>query len=88
MKKKFFLVGALVAMSVSAMFVACSQKNEPATTTITGCDCTIYDQDGDVYTQYIDYSHMKSYYGANTCSELTQAMKNLAGSDIRGANCK
>ena len=37
MKKKFFLVGALVAMSMSAMFVACSDQNEPT----NGCKCVV-----------------------------------------------
>lgn len=92
MKKKIFLVCALVAMSMSAMFVACSKKNEPAAptttpTTVTGCNCTIIDAYGDMDKLYVDYSDMKNIYGVSTCSELTQAMKNLYGSELSGVNC-
>ncbi len=45
MKKKFFLIGALVAMSMSAMFVACGGKNEPAGPEyVDGCKCDIVDE--------------------------------------------
>lgn len=42
MKKKFFLIGALVVMSMSAMFVACGGKNEPEY--VNGCRCEIFDE--------------------------------------------
>ena len=45
MKKKFFLIGALVVMSMSAMFVACGGKNEPADPEyVNGCRCEIVDE--------------------------------------------
>ena len=39
MKKKFFLVGALVAMSMSAMFIACSKNDQ--NTASDGCDVAV-----------------------------------------------
>lgn len=42
MKKKIFLVGALVAVAMSSMFVACADKNAPSDNekVIAGCRCT------------------------------------------------
>lgn len=74
MKKKFFLVGALVAMSMSAMFVACS-KDEKQENELKGCTCEYYIPEmGATETSYFPLSEMKSQYGANTCAELTQAI--------------
>lgn len=74
MKKKFFLVGALVAMSMSAMFVACS-KDEKQENELKGCTCEYYIPEmGATDTSYFSLSEMKSQYGASTCAELTQAI--------------
>ena len=70
MKKKFFLIGALVAMSMSAMFVAC-EGSKPA----NGCICTVTDKDGEKETNRITFEDMVDHYGATTCSELNTKLK-------------
>lgn len=75
MKKKFFLIGALVAMSMSAMFVACSKNDQNGADELKGCTCEYYIPEmGATDTSYFSLSEMKSQYGANTCAELTQAI--------------
>ena len=69
MKKKIFLVSAFVAMAMSAMFVACSSKNEPS----NGCTCT-FTEGGKSYTESWDRGMMANY-GATTCSELSGAIR-------------
>lgn len=75
MKKKFFLVGALVVMSMSAMFIACSGKNEP----VNGCNCTIRESDGSQSREYFSKMDMAEV-GATTCSELASAIRGMYGS--------
>ena len=69
MKKKFFLIGALVAMSMSAMFVACEKDNGLS----KGCTCTTY-EGGETTTDYISPTEMMGY-GASTCSALASALQ-------------
>ena len=69
MKKKFFLVGALVAMSMSAMFVACNGNNPT-----NGCECT-YSYQGESETARITLAEMKEYYGVTTCSALASTIE-------------
>lgn len=64
MKKKFFLVSALVAMAISAMFVACNQN-----TPTNGCICT-YTEEGQKQTIRITFEEMVDYYNVTTCAEL------------------
>ena len=74
MKKKIFLVSALVVMAMSAMFVACNSKdkNEPE---LKGCTCEYYIVSlGESDTAYFSITEMKSQFGASTCAELTQAI--------------
>lgn len=74
MKKKIFLVSALVVMAMSAMFVACDSKdkNEPE---LKGCTCEYYIVSlGESDTAYFSITEMKSQFGASTCAELTQAI--------------
>lgn len=59
MKKKIFLVSAFVAMAMSAMFVACSSKNEPS-----GCTC---DLDGERI--YVTPYEMKEM-GMTSCAQF------------------
>ena len=84
MKKKFFLVGALVAMSMSAMFVACN-NNAPA----NGCKCAITFKGEDMGTETIDLQQMKEWNVA-TCSEVAKYLvekTDIGGSDTK-ADCK
>lgn len=70
MKKKFFLIGALVAMSMSAMFVACSSKNDPT----NGCNCTIRESDGSQSSEYFSKMDMAEV-GATTCAALASSIQ-------------
>ena len=70
MKKKFFLIGALVAMSMSAMFVACEKKDNGLE---KGCNCTFYEE-GETWTEYISPAEMMNY-GATSCSALASALQ-------------
>ena len=74
MKKKFFLVGTLVVMAMSAMFVACSNKNEVTNDAANGCTCTIRDSSGYQDTDKFSAMDMKEM-GATTCGELATAVK-------------
>jgi hypothetical protein len=78
MKKKFLLVSVLVAMSMSAMFVACSGKNEPSSSSINGCTCMIRDSDGSS-NEYFSKADMADV-GATTCGELASAIRGMYGS--------
>lgn len=64
MKKKIFLVGAFVALSMSVMFVACNQS-----TPTNGCICTITEA-GQKQTIRVTFEDMVDYYNVTTCAEL------------------
>lgn len=70
MKKKFFLIGALVLMSMSAMFVAC-EGNKPE----NGCICTVTPKEGEKETMRMTFEDMVDYYGVTTCSELNSELQ-------------
>lgn len=72
MKKKFFLIGALVAMSMSAMFVACNGNNPT-----NGCKCTAT-YDGETRTESITLAEMKEEFGITSCAELATIQKQQA----------
>ena len=78
MKKKFFLIGALVAMSMSAMFVACKGGNNPT----NGCKCTATYEDGETRTESITLAVMKEEFGITSCAELATLQKQQA--ELRG----
>ena len=69
MKKKVFLIGALVALSMSAMFVACN-NNAP----VQGCTCTIKESGEPAVTDYFTLQEMAGY-GATTCSGFASALQ-------------
>ena len=79
MKKKFFLVGALVTMSMGAMFVACNGKNEPSSSSNTGCNCMIRESDGSQSNEFFSKMDMADV-GATTCGEMASAIKGMYGS--------
>lgn len=70
MKKRFFLIGALVVMSMSAMFVACNQ-NPPT----NGCICTATSRDGEKEIISYTLEDMIVYEEVSTCGELTRVIK-------------
>ena len=76
MKKKFFLVGALVVMSMSAMFVACNGNNPT-----NGCECTATIM-GESQTGRITLTEMKDNYGVTTCSALASTIENRGKDDL------
>lgn len=73
MRKKFFLVGALVVMSMSAMFVACNGNNPT-----NGCICTATYENGETETESITLAKMKEEFGITSCAELTTLENQLA----------
>lgn len=73
MKKQIFLVGALVAIAMSSMFVACADKNAP--TSVDGCSCSITYEDGDKETVSYSKSEMEDYYDVKSCEKLAKALK-------------
>jgi len=84
MKKKFFLIGALVAMSMSAMFVACNE-NKPT----NGCKCAITFKGEDMGTETIDLAQMNEWK-VSTCSEVAKYLiekTDIGGPDTK-ADCK
>lgn len=74
MKKKIFLVSALAIIAMSAMFVACSDKNGAS----NGCDCLIKDSYGSG-REHFDKGDM-AQIGASTCGELAAAIRGMYGS--------
>ena len=82
MKKKFFLIGALVAMSMSVMFVACSKNDQ--NTASDGCDCTINDGYGPTREHFSkgDMAQM----GATSCAELTGVLRGMYVSHDQSAS--
>lgn len=78
MKKKIFLVGALVAMSMSAMFVACSKDDKNAPTTPTnGCTCT-FRYDGETETDSLPFEEIKQIYDVSTCEAFASRYQSEA----------
>ena len=75
MKKKFFLVGALVAMSMSAMFVACSKNDQNGASDSTRCICTVVDSYGDSTTESFDLADANARWGVSSCSACTPFVK-------------
>ena len=73
MKKQIFLVGALVAIAMSSMFVACADKNAP--TSVDGCSCSVTDEYGDKETISYSKSEMEDYYDVKTCEKLAKVLK-------------
>ena len=73
MKKKFFLIGTLVAMSMSVMFIACSSKNAPT----NGCTCT-FRYDGETETGSIPIEDIKNYYNVSTCEAFASKYQSEA----------
>lgn len=75
MKKKFFLIGALVAMSMSAMFVACSKDDKNGAS--DRCICTVVEYDGSSTTESFSMSDAKARWGEGigSCSAITPYVK-------------
>ena len=84
MKKKILLIGALVFMAMSAMFVACSGKNEVK----DGCDCTIRESDA-AEIEHWSKSDME-LQGVATCGELAAVLRThyAIGDVFAEVNCK
>lgn len=80
MKKKFFLVGALVVMYMSAMFVACNGNNPT-----NGCKCTAT-YEGETETQTISLAEMKEE-GWSTCSDVANYLREEAIDGV-SVSCK
>ena len=92
MKKKIFLVSALVAMAMSTMFVACNQNtpSDPSSEDskpANGCICTVTDKEGQKETIRVEFNDMVDYYQATTCSELTTVFKDYIAASSR-VSCK
>lgn len=75
MKKQIFLVGALVAIAMSSMFVACADKNAPTPTSVDGCSCSITYEDGDKETVSFSKSEMEDDYDVKSCEKLAKTLK-------------
>lgn len=84
MKKKVFLVSAIVAMAMSVMFVSCKEE------VINGCTCTTSVPNEAPEVVNVSASDMKSEFGVTTCSALAtnvrnrleEMMKKEYGSDV------
>lgn len=79
MKKQIFLVGALVAIAMSSMFVACADKNNKEPEVINGCTCSFAYPGEATEVETISYSEMKASYGVTSCSALKGVMDNMVG---------
>ena len=67
MKKKFFLIGALVMIAMSAMFVGCKGQ-------VQGCTCTAYEHGQIIHSnEYFTLQEMAAY-GATTCNGFASAL--------------
>lgn len=81
MKKQILLVGTIIAMTISAMFMGCKSKNDADDSTgnskpENGCKCTFYDEDNEkMGTEKFDLDDMEDYYDVTTCSKLLKAIK-------------
>ena len=84
MKKKFLLVGALVAIAMSVMFVSCKDKNEVS----DGCNCTIRESDA-AEIEHWSKSDME-LQGVATCGELAAVLRThyARGDVFAEVNCK
>lgn len=71
MKKQIFLVGALVAIAMSSMFVACADKNVPTPTSIDGCSCSLTSE-GEKETFSLTMSEIEEQYGVKSCEKLAK----------------
>ena len=71
MKKKIFLVSALVAMAMSVMFVSCKDNQTPE----NGCKCKLYYDGEKLGTEKIHLDDMEDYFDVKTCSKLEKALK-------------
>lgn len=70
MKKNVFLIGALVMIAMSAMFVGC-KENAP----VQGCTCTATDHGEIIHSnEYFTLQEMAAY-GATTCSGFASALQ-------------
>ena len=89
MKKKIFLVSALIAMAMGVMFVGCKDKNAADDTSdskdIEGCKCTYY-VDGEKESSKIDIEDMEDYYDVSTCSKLAKYLEKEF--DLEDVSCK
>lgn len=97
MKKRIMLVSTLVVMAMSAMFVACQDKNSPSSSSeketekeeIKGCKCTVT-IDGESASEKISIDDMEEL-DVSTCSALEKLMKKEAkeeGFDDFSVTCK
>lgn len=69
MKKKFFLVGALVAISLSVTFIACADAP------LIGCECSVRLTDGQSTTPLMfTRQEMKDQYGVSSCVDLAKSL--------------
>ena len=84
MKKKIFLVSALIAMAMGVMVVSCKDKNEAEDKSedINGCKCTFYYDGEKGGSEKFDIDEMEDYWEASTCAKLEKAiMKELTYGD-------
>ena len=87
MKKQIFLVGALVAIAMSSMFVACADKNTPS----DGCTCTVVWTDGTKERQSMTLSEMQEEYDVRTCGQLEAEVAHeldASGQWYKSIDCK
>ena len=91
MKKRFFLVGALVTISMSVAFISCKKE-----TIENGCTCTMSEM-GESETVFIDGKEMKEIAKEaaeagiiiNSCSDYSDAvMKYAIEKDGASIKCK
>ena len=71
MKKKVFLVSAIVAIAMSVMFVSCKEE------VINGCTCSISIPEKAPIVKSVSASEMKSEVGVTTCSALATNLRNM-----------
>ena len=78
MKKQIFLVGALVAVAMSSMFVACADKNTPddKTKVVAGCTCTYQAEGEERETFEIGLNDMPN--GITTCDGFAEYYQLIA----------
>ena len=86
MKKKIFLVGTLVAIAMSAMFISCEKKDSVSKEEINGCKCSYY-ADGEKYTGVrVEIEDMEDYLGVSSCSQLEKYLEREV--DLDDVSCK
>ena len=94
MKKKFFLVAALVVMSMTAMFVSCKKNGSIE----NGCTCTMKDYStGETETEFITAKEMKEVAAElvemgitiTSCSDYSNFVMKSFGDEAEGSiKCK